>query len=124
MGVLFVKDASMVSHATSYRFFQDGQWQPWQLLEEPLFEDYKARMRVASLKHNRLDKHLSQKISMQVYKTGIGEMKQGKDFELFMAHLFFSHNGNKRPDSLEVMIEREFNHLGNAKRTIKFKHQP
>lgn len=124
LGTLFVNEASMRAYATSCRFYQDGKWTEWQLLEEPLFEEYVSKGRLASLKHNRLDKYLSQKIVRIGRKFGNAQMMRSKEFQAFASHLFYRHNLNRKPDSLEIIVRQKFKKPETVKMIFKFKYQP
>lgn len=106
---LFIKETSLQSSITSYRFYQDGKWQGWKQLEAPLFEEYIAMGRIASLKHNRLDRHLSQQMVRVGLQSGNAKMINSKPFKAFTSHLFFRHNHNRKPDSIEILFERKPN---------------
>ena len=124
LGTLFVSEASMRAYATSYRFYQDGKWTDWHFLEEPLFEEYVSEGRLASLKHNRLDKHLAQKIVRIGRKYGNAQMMKSKEFKVFTWHLFYRHHQNRKPDSLEIIVRQKFKQPETVKTIFKFKYQP
>ena len=124
LGSLFVSEASMKAYATSYRFYQDGKWTDWHFLEEPLFEEYISEGRLASLKHNRLDKHLTKKIVRIGRKYGNAQMMKSNEFKAFTSHLFFRHNQNRKPDSLEIIVRQKFKQIETVKMIFKFKYQP
>ncbi|WP_343530510.1 hypothetical protein [Pedobacter sp.] len=124
LGALFVNESSMRIYATSYRFYQDGKWSDWQFLEGPLFEEYISKGRLASLKHNRLDKLLCQKIIDLRRKSGDVKTKESKEFKAFTSHLFYRHNQNRKPDSLEVKFQQKFREPDVVKTVFKIKYQP
>lgn len=124
LGSLFVNEASMKAYATTYRFYQDGKWTAWQVLEEPLFEEYVSKGRLASLKHNRLDKRLSQKAVYIGRKNGNAKMMASREFKAFTLHLFYAHNQNRKPDSLELIVHQKFRQPKALKTILKFKYQP
>jgi len=124
LGALFVSEDSMKHHATSYRFYQNGKWTDWQLLEEPLFEEYTSSGRLASLKHNRLDRRLGQKVVNINRKLGNLKTIDSKEFRAFTSHLFYGHNQNHKPDSLEIIFQQKVKQEEALKATFKVKCHP
>lgn len=124
LGTLFTRETSMISHATVYRFYQNGKWERWQELEKPLFQDYVATGRLASLKHNRLDKRLMSNLNRVATSQGLTKMKQTKAFDNFTAHLFFNHNQKRIPDSLELKYFQIYNSGNSTKTLTAFKFKP
>jgi hypothetical protein len=102
IGVLFDRKASAISKSASYRFYQNGKWGQKELLLEPLFEDYKRSGNIAALKHCRLDWYLAFDVNRVYRQKGITKMKQSKEYTEFLNHLFYRHNNNIKPDSLEI----------------------
>jgi len=104
MGRLFTSKNAAVGKSVSYRFYKNGKWSKSQLLLEPLFNRYLETGNVASLKHCRLDAYLSRDIHRIAQKNGIEKMRQSKEYAEFIDHLFYRHNNDIRPDSLQVQF--------------------
>lgn len=120
VGVLFVKDASLQKYATQYRFYQQGAWQNWQQLEEPLFNEYISTGRLASLKHNRLDRQLVKTMVAIGRRQGVAKMSRSMAFKVFMQHLFYAHNQGLKPDSVAI----RYNSIKKHKAILAFKCKP
>jgi len=101
-GALFDRENAIISKSVSYRFYQNGKWQQSQLLLEPLFNDYVTTGNFAALKHCRLDVRLVVRINQINKHKGIIKMLKSKEYTQFTDHLFYRHNQNIKPDSLEV----------------------
>jgi len=102
MGILFNRESALISKSVSYRFYQNGKWQQNRLLLEPLFNDYNASGNFAALKHCRLDSHLIGELQYIGKHKGIPAMLKSKAYAEFLDHLIYRHNGNIKPDSLEM----------------------
>ena len=124
MGALFTNEASMYGFATSYKFYQNGDWESWQELEAPLFEEYIATGRLASLRHSRLDKNLSQRMNRIGIKDGVEKIKQSEELKVFASHLFYRHNHNETPDSLAVKYVRKYKFSERTQTLVAFKVKP
>lgn len=124
LGTLFARQTSMFGYATMYRFHQNGKWERWQELEKPLFQEYVATGRLASLKHSRLDKRLTKNMHRAVTTQGLVKVRQSKAVDNFTAHLFYNHNQKRIPDSLEVKYLRIYNSGDSTKTLTTFKFKP
>jgi hypothetical protein len=124
LGSLFVSETSMSRYATLYRFRENGKWLAWRELEAPLFNNYIATGHLASLKHSRLDMHLSKKMARIGIKQGNAEMIRSKEFKAFTSHLFYRHNQNRKPDSLEVVFQQLFKKPALPRNLLIFKYKP
>jgi len=123
-GPLFDRENALISKSASYRFYQNGKWQQSQLLLEPLFSDYTATGNFAALKHCRLDTRLVVRINHINKHRGIIKMLKSKEYEEFTDHLFYRHNRNIKPDSLEVFYYIKDYESNNMIMSLNFKCKP
>lgn len=123
-GALFTRTTTMYGFETEYRFYQNGEWGNWQQLEAPLFEEYITTGRLASLKHNRLDKGLSRRMNNIGIKQGVAAMEQSEAFKIFTSHLFYRHNQDQTPDSLAITYRRKYHGNDSTKVLLAFKCKP
>lgn len=124
MSTLFTKSTSLGITATEYQFYENGSWQNWQQLEKPLFEEYLSKARFASLKHSRLDKHLSLRVKNLGVKEGVEKMQQSSFFKDFTNHLCYSHHQNSKPDSIAVRYVSRRSGDAHPKIILAFKCKP
>jgi len=124
IGALFTREVTLDNYATSYRFYQNGKWQNWQELEMPLFNSYINEVNFTSLKHNRLDIHLSQKLYFSGYKPNPKSFFQSVPFSSFLKHLIEVHNHNQKPDSIAVIYKVEDQKTRINKQLLTFKCKP
>lgn len=126
-GSLFTREVSLNNYATLFRCHQNNKWGKWQQMEKPLFNAYVQHFSLASLKHNRLAIHLSQRLYFNGYLTNKQNFTQTEGYRNFMAHLIYAHNGNIRPDSVEIVYQiKIIDSLGKhlPKTLMRFKATP
>ncbi|MFP9098007.1 hypothetical protein ACLI09_03040 [Flavobacterium sp. RHBU_24] len=102
LGVLFNRESTVTGYATTYRLYQNGQWQRWQQLQQPSYDKYAQNGNYAALKHSRLDINLSRYFYNTAKDKTVEEVKGTKAYKEFAGHLLYCHSNGTRPDSLEV----------------------
>jgi hypothetical protein len=124
LGVLFDRPHTLIGRSVTYRFYQRGEWQPKRQLMEPLFEKYKMFGDISALKHCRLDGSMTRDILYIENHYGIEKMKRSRQYSEFLEHLFYSHNQNVKPDSLEIFIYIKDYETGSLNLSLNFKDEP
>lgn len=124
LAILFDQRATLTGVTVSYRLYQKGSWEPEQQLLEPLFNDYITSGNLSSLKHCRLDAHLIQNVYNVRKYGGAKKMITSRAYARFSDHLFYSHNNNVRPDSLEVHYYEKQNDPNRLQLMLTFKSKP
>lgn len=123
-GPLFISKRASISKSISYKFYQQGKWQHSQLLLEPLFEDYKTSGSFSALKHCRLDSYLMAEAYLINKYNGTEKMLKSNVYSEFASHLFYRHNQNITPDSLEVSYYIKDNKTNRLTLLLTFKDKP
>jgi len=122
--VLFISKSASVSKSVSYRFYQKGKWQQSQLLLEPFFDHYKTSGDFSSLKHCRLDSYLMMEVYAVYKHKGIEKMLKSDVYSEFKSHLFYRHNQDTKPDSLEVSYYIKDSKTKRLNLLLTFKDKP
>jgi len=124
LGALFDRPNTLIGKSATYRFYQNGKWQPKQQLLEPLFEDYKLSGNIAALKHCRLDGNLVWNIAYIANLDGVEKMRHSKEYAEFLDHLIYRHNHNIKPDSLEISYYTKNFETDSLDLSLTFKVKP
>ena len=124
IGALFTREVTLDNYVTSYRFYQNGKWQNWKELEKPLFNAYINDANLTSLKHNRLDIHLSQKLYFSGYQPDPQSFFQSVPYQSFLKHLIEVHHQHQKPDSIAVVYRINYQQTNKSKALLAFKCKP
>lgn len=107
-GPLFDRAPTLEGKTVSYRFYQNGTWQPYQQLLEPSFKEYRTSGNIGALRHCRLDARLLADLNIIYKSDGLEKMKQSNTAAVFLEHLVYRHNKSVKPDSVEVNYYKIF----------------
>jgi hypothetical protein len=122
LGGLFYLDNTLKNNSTNYRFFKNNQWQAWQTLEQPLFEDYIESFNFDALHHCRIDRKLvGDLVNLKKKSDNLISTVQ---MDAFLTHLLYAHNNGLRPDSVEIRVAQHLPKEGKSIPLLKVKLKP